>query len=66
PLTIEVHPQPAVGPAPTAAEPMALPDRLNPLETVLAFWAERESAEPTDVERALLTAAVEVAEQEAT
>lgn len=66
PLTIEVHLQPAGGTATTAAEPMALPDRLNPLETVLAFWAERESTQPTDVERALLRAAVEVAEQEAT
>ena len=63
PLTVEVHLQPSGGAATTAAEPMASPDRLDPLETVLAFWAERESAEPTDVERALLTAAVEAAEQ---
>ena len=63
PLTIEVHLQPSGGVATTAAESMASPDRLDPLETVLAFWAERESAEPTDVERELLIAAVEAAEQ---
>jgi hypothetical protein len=43
---------------------MASPDRLDPLETVLAFWAERESAEPTDVERVLLTEAVTAAVDE--
>jgi hypothetical protein len=43
---------------------MASPDRLDPLETVLTFWAERESAEPTDVERVLLTEAVTAAVDE--
>ena len=39
--------------------PKVLPDRLDPLETVVAFWTEREHSEPNDAHRRLLAAAVE-------
>ncbi len=65
PLTVEVHLQPSGVVATTAVELQASPDRIDPLETVVAFWSERQGAEPDDLERELLTAAVAAATKEA-
>jgi exonuclease SbcD len=61
PLITEVHLQSSGLAATGGTGPAVLPDRLDPLETVLTFWTERESDEPNDLERAFLTAAVEAA-----
>jgi exonuclease SbcD len=61
PLTIEVHLQPSGSTTTAEAAPPASPDRIDPLETVIAFWTERQGAGPNDLERRLLTAAVEAA-----
>ena len=58
---IEVQLQSSGLAATKGTEPAVLPDRLDPLETVLTFWAEREGDEPNDLEQEFLTAAVEAA-----
>ena len=62
PLTIEVKLQPSGLAAKAGAAPSVLPDRLDPLTTVLTFWNERMGAEPSELHEAVLTAAVEAAE----
>ncbi len=64
PLIIEVHLQPSGSTTMPAFEPTASPDRIDPLETVIAFWTERQHVEPDDLERTLLKAAVDAATRE--
>ena len=64
PLIIEVHLQPSASTTMPAFQPTASPDRIDPLETVIAFWTERQHVEPDDLERTLLKAAVDAATRE--
>jgi exonuclease SbcD len=64
PLIIEVQLQSSGLAATAGTRPKVLPDRLDPLETVVAFWTEREHSEPDDAHRRLLAAAVEAAKNE--